>query len=234
MATARDMIRRSLKLVGVLADGESLSAEQGSDGLEVLNEILDSWSTQKLLILAQTREEFTLTPSTQSYTIGATGTFVTSRPVKIESAKIKDLGSPANELPLSIINSKQWADIINKDTGASTPTHLYIENTMPLATLKLWPKPSAAYSLVLYSSKPLTSVSNLSETLDLAPGYTKALRYTLAIALGKEYGRPIDPEVSNEARMAVADIKRVNITPSFLTVDAALTKKRSFNFNSGE
>ena len=47
--TASDQINRALRLVGVLAEGETPSAETSQDALIALNQMIDSWSTESCL-----------------------------------------------------------------------------------------------------------------------------------------------------------------------------------------
>ncbi len=43
MATAQETINRALRMTGVLADGETATAAQSVDALNVLNEMLYAW-----------------------------------------------------------------------------------------------------------------------------------------------------------------------------------------------
>lgn len=220
-------------LIGVLAEGESASAEQLADGLSSANDLINSWSAGEQLVIPQiVREEFTLVSSTGSYTIGASGTFNTTRPISIEEAKIEDQSaSPTAEYPLEIINIKSRADIVSKDLQSTFPTQLYVEWANPLAILYLWPVPTAANKLVLYSKKPLTAIA-ASTSITLPPGYDKALRYNLAIDLAPEYGKTISQEVAKGASDSLANIKRNNIKPMYLQCDSALVNKQ-FNILTG-
>jgi hypothetical protein len=46
MATGQSMVTRTLRLLGVLADGQSPTAQQLSDGLDSMNEMLSAWRDQ--------------------------------------------------------------------------------------------------------------------------------------------------------------------------------------------
>ena len=46
MATARDIVTRSMRLIGALAAGETASAEDASDGLDALNGMLHGWAVE--------------------------------------------------------------------------------------------------------------------------------------------------------------------------------------------
>ena len=46
MATALDVIRRSMRLIGALAEGEVPTAEQAADGITALQAMLGDWETR--------------------------------------------------------------------------------------------------------------------------------------------------------------------------------------------
>lgn len=48
MATALDVIRRSMRLIGALAEGEVPTAEQAADGLTALQAMLGDWEARGL------------------------------------------------------------------------------------------------------------------------------------------------------------------------------------------
>ena len=48
MTTAGDLINGSLRLLGVLAEGETPSAETSQDALVAMNQMVQSWNTERL------------------------------------------------------------------------------------------------------------------------------------------------------------------------------------------
>jgi hypothetical protein len=232
--TGRELVTAALRLLGVVAPGESLAASEATDGLSSINRMLSSWSTEGLLIYAVTREEFSLVAGTQSYTMGTGATFSTTRPVKINRAMIEVQSSPTVEYELRILTPEEWAFIPAKDQSSDIPTSLYPEGTYPNETLNLYPKPSAAHKLVLYSQKPLTQISTLDTSISLPPGYEEALVYNGAIRLAPEYGRMLSTEVVAIAGESKSNLKRQNHRPRFLQVDAALTGGLPFNIHTGD
>lgn len=236
MATARDVIKRSMRILGVTASGETPSSAEISDGLTALNEMIESFSTENLIIPNVVREEFTLVSGTQSYSIGSGATFNTTRPLDIESATLENqAASPTSEYKLRILNSEEWARIETKDETSDIPTCLYYEQTYANGTINLWPKPSAANKLVLYSKKPLTSFSSANDTVTLPPGYLRMLAFNLAVEWASEFGKAVSGEVFETARESKANIKRQNIQPIMLECDpAVLHSSPAFNWRLGE
>jgi len=234
--TGRDLVAASLRLIGVLASGETAEAQEATDGLSTLNRMLDSWSNESLLIYTKPREVFSLVAGTSSYTIGSGGTFNTSRPQKIENAELRLTDtSPVIEKPIAIVTKDEFATIVSKTTTSTIPMWLYAEGTYPLETINLWPVPSTAYQIALYSWKPLSQVSSLDTSLSLPPGYEEALVYNLAMRLCPEYGKTLSAEAAQIALESKAAIQVLNSKPQYLRVDSALQSRPTrFNIYTGE
>jgi hypothetical protein len=232
--TGRGMITEILKTLGAVAPGESCTASEAVDGLAVINRMISSWSTEGLLIYTRTREAVALTPGTASYTMGTSGTYSSTRAQAIEEALIRDeTVSPAIESPVEILSLEQWVAIQQKDTTAALPTSLYHDGGYPLETITLYPKPTVAHKLVLYSLKPLSALS-LDVEVSLPPGYEEALIFNGAMRLAPQYGKVASNEVVMVATEAKAGLKRANQRPAYLSVDAALVLPRRFNIYTGD
>lgn len=213
--TGRDLVYASLRLIGASAPGESLDASEATDGLAALNALIDSWSNEGLIIHTVTAETpYTLTPSDGTITVGASGN-ITTRYQSLESALIRDgtLDLP----PLRLLTLEEYAAIPDKSTQATYPLCLYDDGGYPQRTLTLWPVPSAAKALVLFTKRALTQISTLDTSISLPPGYERALKYNLAIDLATEYGRTVSAEVATTATESKAAIKRANLKPRYLS-----------------
>lgn len=68
--TANDLILGALKFISVYSPGESLAAEDSSDALETLNDLLESWSTDQASVFASSETLLTFIPGQYQYTIG--------------------------------------------------------------------------------------------------------------------------------------------------------------------
>lgn len=233
--TAREIIKSALKLVGVIAAGEQPSAEEQSDALKVLQLMLDQWSTESLSIFKQTRETFVLTGAS-SYTMGPAGQFATTRPMRVLGAATLDTSStPNQEIPLELLNLDQWKNITQKSLTSTLATKLYVDTTFPLSTLYFWPLPTLANSVVIYSEKPLVNPALADDVIDLPPGYEMAMRYSLAVLLFTEYGRPPDQAVAAIASTAKGNIERMNIKPIYMTCDPAIVSRgHLWDWRTGE
>lgn len=231
--TVRDIIKGSLRLIGALAAGETPTAEEQQDAISAMRGMLDSWSTDGFTVQYRVREELTLVSGTGSYTIGTSGTFNTARPIEIEQATIKDeSASPAIEMPLDLITLAEFAQIQSK-SSQGIPEKLYRTGNAPLDTLTLWPIPSAAYKLVLYSRKKLLTITDANTTIDLPEGYERAIKFNLAVELAPEYGKSVPVEVGAVAIESKANIMRLNGEPTILDPTAALIGGQFYNIFTG-
>jgi hypothetical protein len=211
-----------------------MASNEGEDGLSSLNDMIDSWSNENLLINTKVREVFPLVAAQSSYTMGPTGNFNTTRPLKIELALMQDAGTLI-ETPVEIFTKEQFASISLKTLTSNDPQYIYPTGSYPLETVHVWPVPTEANNLVLYSWKPLATLANLSTEFSLPPGYGRALKYNLALELAPEYGRAVPELVAMIAAESKANIKRMNSKPNYLLVDKSLISNGSgFNWMTGE
>ncbi len=231
MATAADLIRRSLKLLGILAAGESASSEDLADGLVELNHLLATWANERLMVHGVRRTTQTLTASLSPHTIGSAGTFNTTRPLRVDGAGVI-AASGTQEIPLQILTDAEYRAISSKTQTGEVPDSLWIEWAAPLAKIWLHPVPTTAATLVLYTWSRITAFAS-SDTISLPDGYENALAHGLAIQWAPMFGVEPSGTLQNNALMAVSAVKRTNMLPSLLRCDPAVTGS-GFNLISGD
>lgn len=228
--TVADLIRISLRKLGVLAAEESPSTAEEADAFATLNSMLDSWAGERLALFATLRSTHTLTPSLAPHTMGTGGTFNVTRPVRIERASISASGG---EMPIQLLSDAEWQNTQGK-TSVGTPTALWVETAYPLLKLHLNPIPNAADTLVLYTWQQLSRFAATSDTFALPPGYERALQWALAKELAPEFGVALAGEAADNANESKSTIKRLNAKPSYLRCDPAVLSGGGFNLVSGD
>lgn len=220
MATAADIIRDALKLLGVLAAGESLSAVDQVDGLRALNRMLGTWANERLLVHGTRRATYTLTAGLSPHTIGATGTLATTRPLRIDGAGIVE---SEQERPLRLLTDAEYQRIPDKGLDG-TPSQVWVEQTHPNAKLWLWPVPTTAATLALYTWSRITEFE-ASDAVSLPDGYEDALIHALAIRVAPLYGVEPGGTLRENASEALAAVKRTNMQTPLVEMDSALTRR---------
>lgn len=207
MATIQTKINRALRLLGVIASGESPTTSESSDALETLNGMLDSWRNDKLIVYAYQDILITLINGTATYTIGPSGGTVATSPVSIESAFVRQSNI---DYPLTQITDAYYQAKKDKTVTSDIPSEILFNHTDPNATVTLYPTPTTANILHLRVWTPLASVA-LTDTFTFPPGYDDAVTYNLAVRLSPEYPAvPLSQAVVDLARSSLANIKRIN------------------------
>lgn len=189
--TAEDLIHQALRAIGVIPSGVSASTEEKNDGLLALNQLLANWSAHQVAIPNLTRRQVALN--------GAASYNLVTRPLRIKAAMWLHAGV---EVGYEIVSAEVFAD------GRRSRV-LYHDGGFATGVIRLRPSPSGG-TLELDQFEPLGSLGALNTTVNLPPGYERALKFALAKDLAGEYGRPLPPEVAAGAEEAVQAIVSLN------------------------
>lgn len=174
--TAGRLIYDAYRALGVLRPGQLTSPEGMDDALGVLNDVVDSWNTESLMIPSLRRDVYALTAGVSSYTIGPGGTLAGERPQKAVTAALVacDCGCGCGGGGCSNLKLVgPWQNCCN------TPG-ISIDSAYPDANVRIEPAPTAGQALALQSWNTLTMFADLETTYGFAPGYALALRWCLA------------------------------------------------------
>lgn len=208
MATALDLITRAMRLIGQLEGDEDPSPDESADGLLSLNEMIESMSNEEQFVYQIVTDTFSWPSSQASRTIGSGGNFNTDRPIRLDDGSF--LRVSGNDYPLKIITDQDYAGISQKTASSDVPWGLYGDRAYPLMNLYLVSVPSATVELHLASWKLLQSFTGLTTAIALPPGYTRMVRFNLALELAGEYGVEPPSEVRRIAAKSRAILLNTN------------------------
>jgi hypothetical protein len=240
--TVRDLIKASLRLLGVLASGEEPTAEEATDGVSALNTMIDSWKNESLMVYTVAQRDFSLIANKKTYTLGPGGDWDMPRPVGIEAMNLIYANTQPFPLilPIEILTLEQYNQIIVPDTTSDPAAvmYCYIDGAFPLRNLTFYLVPNASATVTLYywqSADSLTGTisEQLNAQLALPPGYERALKYNLAVEMANEFAREPLPSTMQIAVDSKAVLKRVNYRPLYLATDPALQPVGGFNYITG-
>lgn len=209
-ATASELIKGSLRLLGQLAEGEEPSAETMQDSIMAMNQMIQSWNTERLSVFSTQDQVFTWPPNIATRTIGPTGNFVGNRPIEVDDATyFKD---PATGLSFGIklINQQQYDGIALKTVTSTYPQVMFVNNTFPDTTMTVYPVPTKSLEWHIVSVQELSQVSTVATVIYFPPGYLRAFRYNLAMELAPEFGVEPSPQVVRIAMTSKRNLKRIN------------------------
>ena len=220
MATARDLISRSLRLIHVLDSGEDPTADEANDCLTALNDMLDSMSVPGLYIYALREDVVSWTAASESRTIGSSGNFNITRPTRIEDSTFYT-SSSGDDFPIKILRSRAaYSAIVDKDTAGDYPEFLYYEPSYPLGTLYIWPVPSSTLSVTLHSQEQMTQLSTLDTALAIPPGYKELLTAMLCARIAPEFGVTLPPEAQDMMRRASRAVRRASARNVYAQIES--------------
>lgn len=228
MTTVLEIITDSLQDAGILASNETPNATDGQKAFRLLNRMLDADSTEDLMIYQNVQEVFNLISGQQVYTIGPSGDFNTTRPIDITEIYMRDTNG--NDLPVQLISYEQYADILSKPITATIALSAWYNSGMPLSSIYFWPVPAqTSYRAVVWSWKPLTAFTSLSDSVILPPGYEDYIESNLAVKCCMAFSRPVPSELATWAAESKGKLKKLNIDVPILGFPAALVNTSTSN-----
>ena len=232
--TAGDQINRALRLLGILAEGETPSAATSQDALVALNQMLDSWSTERLMAYNTIDQIFTWPAGQYIRTLGPTGDFVGLRPVLLDdSTYYRDPGTNVS-FGIKFINQQQYNGIAVKTVTSTYPQVIWVNMEFPNISMAIYPRPTRDLEWHFVSVQVLAEPASLSTNLYFPPGYMRAFAYNLAMEIAPEFGVEPSPQVSRIAMTSKRDLKRINNPDDVMSMPYAIVATRQrFNVYAG-
>jgi hypothetical protein len=232
--TAGDQINRSLRLLGVLAEGETPAASVSQDALMALNQMIDSWNTERLSTFVTQDQTFLWPAGFISRTLGPTGDFVGLRPVLIDDATYYRDPSTNVSFGIKFINQQQYNGIAVKTVTSTYPQVCWVNMGFPDITLTVYPKPTRELEWHFISVQELDRPAELATVMYYPPGYLRAFTYNLAMEFAPEFGVEPSPQVSRIAMTSKRNLKRINNPDDVMSMPYAIVATRQrFNIYAG-
>ena len=232
--TAGDQINGALRLIGQLAEAEEPSAATANDALNVMNQMIDSWSTERLAVYATQDQVLSWPPGFKERSLGPTGDFIGLRPILVDdSTYFRD---PASGISygIKLINQQQYNGIAVKTVTSTYPQVMWVNMEYPNITMTIYPVPTKLLEFHLVSVKELTQPAQFSTQLAFPPGYMRAFKYNLACELAPEFGVEPSPTVSRIAMTSKRNLKRINNPDDIMAMPYSIVATRQrFNIFAG-
>jgi hypothetical protein len=234
--TAGDQINGALRLIGMLAEGEQPSAATVLDSIAAFNQMLDSWSTERLSMFCTIDNTVNWPAGQMTQTIGPSGDFVVATcPLQIDEATYYVVNGIS--YPLVLVNEAQYNSITLKASTSTLPQVMYAEKVPDLTDnqirMKLWPVPTQVIEVHIISVSQLPQIVDENTVLVYPPGYLRAVKYNLAVELAPEFGVEPSRTVVQIARDSKRNIKRINNPGDVMQVPGAILGAPRFNIYSG-
>jgi hypothetical protein len=227
MDVGNGLLYPALRKAGVtLGPGRTPSDAQFQDAIDELNRLVGSLNCDRLFIYAQDTLRLPILTGDGAWTIGPdpTADFNQARPQAITQAMLID--DETNRIELVLATEEVWAAgaVESTDDGVvsgassvgwgcgceSNPPMLFYNNAFPVATifLRTWIANARTLELWVWHLVPrFTSVSN---GVLLPPGYEDAITLNLAVRLGPQFQRAVDPTLRLDARESLMRLESIN------------------------
>ena len=148
--SALSLITRALRVIGECAAEETPDAAKLSDGFDHLQDLMDAFKTQRLMIPSLLRTVVPLSANVQAYTIGAGGMINIPCPTTIEWARLiqNSAITPHVEVPVHILTDQEYAHIRMKDFSSIYAQSIYFDHAWNsgLGTIYVFPIPNVGAS----------------------------------------------------------------------------------------
>ena len=234
MTTAGELINGALRLIGMLAEGETPSAATSQDALDAMNQMIDSWNTERLSTFSTQDQIFTWPNNQVHRTLGPTGNFVGNRPVLLDDSTYFKDPTTGISYGIKIINQQQYDGIAVKSVTSTFPQVMWINMDYPNIDMYVYPVPTKALEWHFISVTELDQPVTIYTDLTFPPGYLRAFRYNLACEIAAEFGVEPSPQVSRIAMTSKRNIKRINNPDDIMSLPYSIVGTRQrFNIFAG-
>ena len=232
--TAGDQINGALRLIGQLAEAEVPSAATSEDALATLNQMIDSWNTERLSVFCTQDQIFSWLPGFMTRTLGPTGDFVGNRPILIDDSTYFRDPSSGISFGIKLINQQQYDGIAVKTVTSTYPQVMWVNMSYPNISMTVYPVPTKVLEWHIVSVQELTTPALLSTPLAFPPGYLRAFKYNLACELAPEFGVEPSPTVQRIAMTSKRNLKRINNPDDIMSIPYSIVATRQrFNIFAG-
>ena len=229
-----DQICGALRLLGVLAEGETPSSETANDALYALNQMIDSWDTERLAVFSTQDQVFSWPSGERTRSLGPTGDFVGERPVLLDDATYFRDPQTNVSYGIKFINQQQYDGIAVKTVTSTYPQVMFTNMTYPNIEMVIYPVPLRLLEWHFISVERLTQPATLATSILFPPGYLRAFRYNLACELAPEFGVEPSPTVSRIAMYSKRDLKRINNPDDIMALPYSIVGTRQrYNIYAG-
>jgi hypothetical protein len=213
--TASRLIYDAYRALLVLRPGQMTSPEAMDDAFGLLNDMVESWNLERLMIYALRLDVYgPLTGGAGCYSLGPSGGLGGDRPQKIVGATMV---LDAHRMPIPILSPQEFQ---------AQRAGLYSDNAYPNATIYINPAPQGGESLALSTWQAFGGFAGLDIEYGFPPGYALAMRWNLALQLApmasiqKKIPDILYANIERQAIESKAWIKSFNAAPP-PTMDAS-------------
>ena len=185
--TRDQILNAAIRKLGVVAEGQTLTAQNLADGQVALNSTIAELRSVGMPLWA--RGEYTFTPTTSTYTIGTGYTLNTPAPIKLLQAVVTSSGNTKIDMDIEARDDF----LILPSNSSGSPLKVNYRPGINTGTLSFWPTPQSTNTdtVTLVYQRPYEYFTAATETLDFPEEWYNAIIYKVAVLLAPEWGIPL-------------------------------------------
>lgn len=176
--TARQVIRKAMSLIGVLAAGRDPSAADAQFALDSLNWLMKSMQADGCNIWRQEETALAWPAGTASMDLD---------PRVMDVIEARWLQAPGYQRQLARWERGEYVSLPNK-AQQGPPTSYYPFKNRDVFTLYMWMVPNTASTLYYTAARVIDDAGALDDNLDLPQEWTETVFYNLADRLLEPFG----------------------------------------------
>ena len=187
-ATSRnELITGALRIVGALAQGETPTTAQMTEGAEALNFLAKAWMADGMPLWVIREYSLPLTASTAVYT-------PSTKMMKVIQAYNHNTSTNV-DIPMRIVTRDEYNRLGNKVSTGNPIQLLHIPNRTD-STIKVYPVPTsveaASNQIIITYQKPYDDFDTSTDEPEFPAEWFDALKFGLAHRLAAEYGMELN------------------------------------------
>lgn len=212
--TRDDIISRALRLIGVVAQGETPTADQITEGSVALNGLVLSWQSDGLPLWVVKKAAITPVVGQSVYTLGAgqSAPYDVPKPLKVIQAWYHNTSTNI-DVPIRIVTEYDYNKLGNK-TVQGLPIQIWYQPLSSTGNLTVYQVPDAwtASNVTIYIvyHAPFSTFDISTDTLDFPQEWYDAVTYGLATRLAPEYGVPLGDRKTLWQEMSIIKQEALN------------------------
>ena len=177
------IVRRALRIVGVLQEGGEPSGDQNKTGVDALESLVKYLQTLGTQLWSVEDRTVAVVSGTSDYTLG-------TDILGVENVILRD--ASLYEYKLGLVDDHVFSTV-SEPTKTGRPEMSKLEmRTAGVNTLKLWPVPDTSYTLYYKVVRKLADFDTALGTPEVPQHWFDPLVYSLAENLADEYQRPLE------------------------------------------
>jgi len=210
--TRDEIIKRALRLIGVVAQGETPTAVQIDEAAQALNGLVLAWQADGMPLWAIKTADLPLVENVYEYEMGVGAQVDIPKPLKVYQAWYHN--RPSNvDVPMRIVTQQQYNMLGNK-LVKGLPIQVWYQPKINTGTMTVYQVPDAFtqnnISLHFVYQAPFSTFDATTDVPDFPQEWYDAVTYGLATRLAPEYGVPMNDRKTLWQEMTIIKQEALN------------------------